>query len=146
VRRVPLHPALLSEGILEYVHGIGDGPIFPDVPPDRFGRRAGTFTKRYTRWARDQGVYRRRVKVAYSWRHTMELLLQGLHVPQHVFNAIMGHTSGTMSEHYAKGGGGVPLRARASELQKVPNLLDVDAVSEILDEGGEALVLAGSLA
>src|SRR5258708_29837635 len=38
-RRIPLHPAVISEGFLEYVPK--GGPLFPDMAPDKFGRRGG---------------------------------------------------------------------------------------------------------
>jgi integrase len=44
-RKVPLHPLLIDEGFIRYVSTLPkDGPLFPDVPPDRFGRRGGTAT------------------------------------------------------------------------------------------------------
>ncbi|MGH7093745.1 MAG: hypothetical protein ACREFB_09455, partial [Stellaceae bacterium] len=54
VRRVPLHPVLTREGFIdEYVKKLPqDGPLFPDLKPDRFGRRAGTATKEMSRWLR----------------------------------------------------------------------------------------------
>jgi integrase len=45
-RKIPLHPALIDEGFMGYVAELPkDGLLFPDIPPDRFGRRAGTATK-----------------------------------------------------------------------------------------------------
>ena len=53
VRRVPLHAALVREGFIAYVETLPQGgPLFPDLKPDRFGRRAGTATKEIGRWLR----------------------------------------------------------------------------------------------
>ena len=40
-RDVPLDSALLAEGMLEYVKSVGDGPLFPQLRLDGYGRRAG---------------------------------------------------------------------------------------------------------
>jgi integrase len=53
----PLHSALLAEGFLEYVESIkkeyGDGPLFPQVSLDAYGRRNGKVSKPISKWLRN---------------------------------------------------------------------------------------------
>jgi integrase len=50
-RDVPLHSALLAEGFLDYVKSVGDGPLFPQLRLDGYGRRAGSGNDRSQRLA-----------------------------------------------------------------------------------------------
>lgn len=70
VRKVPLHPALIEEGFLDYVRTLpADGPLFPDLSPDRFGRRGGNGTKIIGRWVRASGITNPRKAPNHAWRH-----------------------------------------------------------------------------
>ncbi len=52
-RRIPLHPAVIAECFLDYVASLPkDGPLFPDMAPNKFGRRGGNATKIIGRWVR----------------------------------------------------------------------------------------------
>ncbi len=44
-RAVPIHPALIDVGFVAFARGVGSGPLFADLPPDKFGRRGGNGTK-----------------------------------------------------------------------------------------------------
>jgi len=44
-RTIPLHPALIDVGFLKFVAGVGSGPLFPHLQPDKFGKRGGNGTK-----------------------------------------------------------------------------------------------------
>src|SRR5207247_1995193 len=48
-RVVPIHPALIDEEFLKFVRSIDEGPLFPDVSEDRFGRRGGKAKQQPTR-------------------------------------------------------------------------------------------------
>lgn len=43
-RAVPLHPALIESGLLQYVEKIKSGSLFAEFPPNRFGSRGGSGT------------------------------------------------------------------------------------------------------
>jgi hypothetical protein len=52
-RKVPLHPAVIEEGFLRYVAKLPkDGPLFPNLTPDLYGKRGGSGSKRLCRWIR----------------------------------------------------------------------------------------------
>jgi integrase len=55
-RVVPLHPALVAEGFLQYVHTLPEGsPLFPDVARDRvFGQRSVNAGRKINRWLRSE--------------------------------------------------------------------------------------------
>jgi hypothetical protein len=58
-RAVPLHPAIVTSGFLEFVASQHPGPLFPGLAADRFGNRGGNGTKIIGRWVRGLGLTRR---------------------------------------------------------------------------------------
>jgi integrase len=110
VRRVPIHPVLVREGFIDYVDKLPkDGPLFPDLKPDRFGRRAGTATKELGRWLRrvqkDLGILLVD-KVHYvpnhSWRHRFKSEARSVRMEQEVHDALTGHRDGRVSRDYGE--------------------------------------------
>jgi integrase len=77
VRKVPLHHAILDEGFLEYVQSLPEGPLFPDLKPDRFGSPGGTATKRLGRWIRALRIEDPKKVPNHSWRHRFKDLCRG---------------------------------------------------------------------
>ena len=49
-RTVPLHPALIERGFLQFAKAVGSGPLFAGLPPNQFGSRGGNGTKVLGRW------------------------------------------------------------------------------------------------
>lgn len=73
VRRVPLHPAVLSLGFLDYVRHIAPQPadfLFPRLKadPKKGNQRSGKFSQWFTAYRRDVGVNDPRY-VFHSFRH-----------------------------------------------------------------------------
>lgn len=105
-RRVPLHPALIAEGLMSYVGDLPDGsPLFPDVHPDVFGSRGGTATKNHGRWVRKAVKITDTAKdPAHAWRHRFEDEARHAGVPQTVTDGLMGHRNAqNESEGYGRG-------------------------------------------
>jgi site-specific recombinase XerC len=111
VRRVPLHPVLVAEGFIdEYVDKLPqDGPLFPDLKPDRFDRRAGTATKEIGRWLRrvqkDLGVLlvdETRYAPNHSWRHRFKSEARRVRMEEEVHDALTGHREGKVSRDYGE--------------------------------------------
>ena len=69
-RMVPLHSAVLAEGFLDYVGSVGDGPLFPQLSLDTYGRRAGKVTSPISKWLRNVVGITDPNKPFYSHRHT----------------------------------------------------------------------------
>ena len=106
-RTVPLHPALIAEGFVDYVAGLPKGsPLFPDIEPDRqFGRRAVTASKRIGRWLREVvGITDERISPSHSWRHWFIDAARAVVMPAEIRSAITGH-SGKMDESSGYGEG-----------------------------------------
>lgn len=77
-RKIPLHPALVPEGFFAYVGSLPkDGPLFPNLKPDRFGRRGGNGSKRVQRWVRSKvKITDKRKAPSHSWRHRFRSIVR----------------------------------------------------------------------
>jgi integrase len=105
-RKVPLHPALITEGFLAHVQGLRTGsPLFPDLRPDTFGTLKGTATKKHGRWVRRTvGISDKTKDPAHAWRHRFEDQARRAGVPQNVTDGLMGHlNAANESEGYGRG-------------------------------------------
>jgi len=110
IRKVPLHPALIREGFIEYVSSLPkDGPLFPDLKPDRFDRRAGTATKKIGAWLRrlqkETGVLlvdKMRYAPNHSWRHRFKSEARRVRLEEEVHDALTGHREGKVSRDYGE--------------------------------------------
>lgn len=103
-RKVPLHPALIEEGFVGYVDCLPiGGLLFPEIPPDRFGRRAGTATKWIGKWVRGTvGITDRRFDPSHSWRHRFISECREARIDEETRNALTGHSDGSVSRDYGE--------------------------------------------
>lgn len=73
-RRLAIHQACLDEGLIGYREAIarsyGDGPLFPHIPVDQYGKRVGTITPLLSDWLRNVVGITDPRKPFYSHRHT----------------------------------------------------------------------------
>jgi len=92
-RKEPLHPALIAEGFLDYVHFLPKGgPLFPGITPDRFGSRAGNGTKTIGRWIRERvGITDPRKAPNHSWRHYFKSVCREAGIEEEYHDALTGH-------------------------------------------------------
>lgn len=117
-RRMPLHPALLTEGFLAYVAGLPrDGRLFPDLRPGAFGDLDAAYSKRAGRWLRGLGIADRRKVANHSWRHRFKDVCRDAVVPRDVHDALTGHAGGGVGDRY---GSGHSLRTLAEAVRKLP--------------------------
>jgi integrase len=78
-RKLPIPPAVWrDEGFADYIAGLPEnGPLFPHLKPDRFGRRGGNGSKRVQRWVRNKvGIKDKRKAPSHSWRHRFRSILR----------------------------------------------------------------------
>jgi integrase len=106
-RRVPIHPALLSAGFLDYVNAIAsvdDDPLFPQLPPGGADNKRGhAFSKWFTRYRRDIGVYDPKLNY-HSFRHDVTTKLLDAEVSEWIIEELVGHEGkGTTRVVYNKG-------------------------------------------
>jgi integrase len=72
-RTMPLHSAILREDFLDYWRSVGDGPLFPQVELDGYGRRSGKMTAAVNEWLHETV---KTDKTFYSHRHSFETFLR----------------------------------------------------------------------
>ena len=117
-RLIPLHPALVENGFLEFVLKKTMGPIFSGLTPDKFGKRGGNGTKIIGRFVRQLGIDDPRISPSHSWRHRIKTLGRRHGLAQDILEAITGHGSKTVADAY----GEFPVEALYRELCKIPSL------------------------
>lgn len=120
VRHVPIHSALIAEGLLDYAAGLPKaGPLFPDKRPDKHGLRGARGWKAVGQWVRETVGITDPTKVPnHSWRHRMEDELTAAAVDESIRDAILGHARQTTGGRY--GTRGENLLRLAQALERVP--------------------------
>ena len=128
IRRVPVHPALLSFGFLDYVRHVKRGPLFPGVRPGgRDKKRSYTFSKRFAAWRRRQGIDRPRIAF-HSFRKNVVASLERARVHQSEVAQIVGHERGFTFSVYSPLG--LDLHALRDVVEKIAYpKLDIDALT-----------------
>jgi integrase len=124
-RMMPLHPALIAEGFLDYVASLPadpKGPLFPQVTADKKGERSVNAQASMSRWIKGTMKITDATKApAHSWRHKMEDDLRKVRAPAEVQDAITGrHNPRNSGAGYGKGYRGMPAEGLV-ELSRVPS-------------------------
>lgn len=105
VRRVPIHSDLIKMGFLAYIKTLGKGlqSVFPALKPGGADDKLGHgFTKWFTRYRQDIGVYRKNLDF-HSLRHTATTLMHQADVPIIVIDHLTGHSTPGETARYTKG-------------------------------------------
>ncbi len=126
VRTVPIHPALMAEGFIEYVAALPLGsPLWPDVPLSKsFGTRASEASRVMTRWLRnDLKLADQLISPSHSWRHYFIDAARGVVMPEEVRNAITGHTGHTNESAGYGSGMKAMIVVLAENLARIPSPL-----------------------
>lgn len=98
-RVVPLHPALLELGFLDFVEKrrrSGEHKLFAEVPVGATGYRATTFSPWFTRFLRSAGAAASKT-CFHSFRHTFRDGLRDARVDREIVMALGGWSSGSSS-------------------------------------------------
>ncbi len=117
-RVVPLHPAIIEAGFMQFVSKLAPGPLFAALPPDMFGKRGGNGTKVIGRWVRRLGLTDARISPSHSWRHRFKTLGRRHGLMPDIVNAMTGHHRKTVADSY----GEFPIEALYRELSKIPTV------------------------
>ena len=98
IRKIPLHPQLISLGFLEYLEHVRpySGTIFPYMTPDRFGHYAKTPGRRFGEYLNDLGITGE-CKVFHSFRATSNNCLKQNGVPEESRCQFIGHEHDTVN-------------------------------------------------
>lgn len=115
-RRVPVHPALISLGLLD--HASGKKPnarLFADIEKGKDGYYSHNFSKWYGRYARKIGISS--AKTAFhSLRHNFKDALQAADTHEYVSRALLGHADKSVHAQY---GSGPTLKALKAAVDKI---------------------------
>jgi integrase len=113
---VPLHPAVIECGFLEFAASVKAGPPFAHLTPDKFGSRGGNGTKMLGWWVRSLGLKDERISPSHSWRHRFKTLGRRYELAPDIVNAVTGHGKLSIADSY----GEFPMKALHREIAKIP--------------------------
>ncbi len=116
IRRVPVHPALIEEGLMDHVQArFKNQPNERLFPPNTQGNLG--------RWVRREvGLTRQELAPNHGWRHLFEDLALQAGMQEAAKLYITGRSSGRSSDQYGKSGAMLP--ALAAEMRKLKPLLE----------------------
>jgi integrase len=99
-REVPLHPALIDAGLLDYVESCS-GRLFPKV--NSTGEiQSKAYSQWYGRYLGSLGITAKS-KVFHSFRHLFKDLCRNVDLDDSAIDQICGHEPGTVGGKYGKG-------------------------------------------
>ena len=120
-RKVPVHPALITVGLLRYreatlaaVRRI-DAPLWPDVKSSTERALSAAWSQWFGRYLRTHCGITDTRKVYHSFRHTFKQAARDAGVPREVHDAITGHSDGSVSDGY----GGTSFKTLASAMATI---------------------------
>ncbi|RWF77018.1 MAG: site-specific integrase [Mesorhizobium sp.] len=116
-RRIPVHPALVKAGFLDFVAKVKSPAdrLFPDIEIGDAKNRSSPASKLFVRLIRAAGVKSRK-NCFHSFRHSFEDACRDAEVDSGVMNALQGHVERGMAGRY---GSGFKLERLNAELQKI---------------------------
>lgn len=96
-RHVPVHPALIAEGFLDYAQTVGTGePLFPDKTPDRHENRGGRSWNLLGAWVRTTvGIQDPDLAPSHSLRHRVADELRAAGGEEYLRGALPGQARKT---------------------------------------------------
>jgi integrase len=124
-RDVPLHPAIIERGFLEFVKTRPKGgPLFYGgknaMPRPRQSETAGHASdgviNRVREWIRENGFDNPRKAPSHAFRHWFKTKCADLDIPDSVADAIQGHTDQSAAAGYRK----IGLAKMAEAIRKIP--------------------------
>jgi len=124
-RDVPLHPAIIERGFLEFVKTRPKGgPLFYGgknaMPRPRQSETAGHASdgviNRVREWIRENGFDNPRKAPSHAFRHWFKTKCADLDIPDSVADAIQGHTDQSAAAGYRK----ISLAKMAEAIRKIP--------------------------
>lgn len=105
-RTIPVHPKLISQGFIKFAASAKSGPLFADIPPDRFGSRGGNGSKVLCRWIRSLGLVDPRLQPNHGWRHRFSSLSRDNALREDVTIYLLGRQKSVSGQY---GGYGLPM-------------------------------------
>ena len=98
---MPIHPELISIGILDFVdHRRKDGPgarLFPDLKPDKYGNFASYPLKRFRETFLPTAIVLQPRQSFYSLRHNFRDALRRINAPPDALQTLGGWSQGKLT-------------------------------------------------
>ena len=131
-RIVPLHPAIIEAGFLEWVAGKGPGPLFYPKgkglgDPDAI-HPSNNATKRVGEWTKAKGFGNARTAPLHGLRHWFKTAMHRAGVADSTANAIQGHSDGTEASTYRH----VDIATMAAAVARLPSFSRANDLCECL--------------
>jgi integrase len=100
-RRFPLHSSIVPD-VLAYLDTIEDGPLFPNIAIDRFGKRAKNAGEHLRKWIKGLGINRKGTGF-HAFRHTAKTAYRAV-LPngEDIRNYLTGHATKGSAADYGK--------------------------------------------
>jgi integrase len=118
-RNIPLHPDLISLGLLAYVESLpSESRLFPKLLKDPKGYFGTNFGRRWADYLRSTVKLKTTVSPSHGFRHTFKTLCRAARIPEDVQDAITGHAGGSA---VARNYGAMPLSRKAEEIARFPS-------------------------
>jgi integrase len=102
-RRVPVHPKLQQIGFIHFVkrcRAAGNERLFPQLVPDSKGAYSGSWSKWWSRYARQVIGINNSKKVFHSFRHAFKDACREAGISEEISDALSGHTGGGVGRTY----------------------------------------------
>ncbi|TPK53817.1 MULTISPECIES: tyrosine-type recombinase/integrase [unclassified Mesorhizobium] len=116
-RDVPLHQQLIDLGLMDFVEGAADGPLFYPASEKKDGTLpARTVAGRISEWLQAKKVIPEGVSPSHGWRHRFKTVGLEIGVAGRILEAIQGHAGRTAGDDY----GDVTITAKASAIARLP--------------------------
>ncbi len=98
-RRIPVHKALVDEGLLDFIHTAAGGRLFKGETKDEI-----SVQPRISTWVRGLIPFDKRPELSpnHGWRHLFEDLCRRDRVPEDARNYMTGRTDGGSQELYGR--------------------------------------------
>lgn len=124
-RRIPVHPSLIKEGLLDFVKGQGTGRLFAS-------RRVQPLMSEWVRGT--VKITRPELSPNHGWRHFFEDLCGLANMPDAARDYMTGRASGKSREMYGKSE--LMLPGLSEAMDKVPDILELGYPNELLENKG----------
>jgi integrase len=126
-RVVPLHPHLVEQGLVEFVEGRGEGPLFykpalkgkVGIPKKTPKPRYQQARQRLAAWVRSLGISDPSLQPNHAWRHTFKQIADHAGITERTSNYITGHAQKNVGATY----GAPTLPQMADAMKKFPRYI-----------------------
>ncbi|SIP97111.1 hypothetical protein SAMN05880582_101215 [Rhizobium sp. RU20A] len=117
-RRIPVHAALINEGLIDFVKAAPPGRLFKGETKEDV-----SVQPRMSTWVRTLIPYEKRPELSpnHGWRHLFEDLCRRYRVPEDAQHYMTGRTNGGSQQHYGRSEVMLPgLAAAMDQIEDIP--------------------------